>query len=80
MNEFFVAQHHEVDFLPDEPAHVFHGYGQLEVSEVMPIEVTGMNKRQINTVRSGVYSYGKYHNKKFKTRTKNNLLYVKRII
>ena len=63
-------------FLDTQPAHQKHGYGKLRIGDILTIDSSEEERVRI---RAGISSYSKYHGKKFQTRTKDGVLYVKRI-
>ena len=63
-------------FLDPQPAHQRYGYGKLRIGEILAIE---SNDEEWAKIRAGISSHGQYHEKKFQTRKKDGVLYVKRI-
>lgn len=63
-------------FKDSEPAHKRHGYGSLEIGEIVSIIP---KDEPIPRIRTAISAYGQYHKKRFTTRTKDGVLYVKRI-
>lgn len=63
-------------FLERKASHERYGYGTLEVGEI--VSITPKNE-SIARIRAAISGYGQYHNKRFRTRTKDGVLYVKRI-
>lgn len=63
-------------FLPELPSHERYGYGSLKVGDVITIKP---KDETINRIRASIGSHAQHRNKRFKTRTKDGILYVKRI-
>lgn len=63
-------------FLDTQPAHQKLGYGKLRIGDILAIESSDEDWVKI---RAGISSHSKYYGKKFQTRTKDGVLYVKRI-
>lgn len=63
-------------FLDTEPAHKRYGYGSLKIGGIVSIPC---NKDEVIKIRSGISSHAQHRNKKFKTRTLDGIMYVKRI-
>lgn len=63
-------------FLPPKASHERYGYGSLKIGEIVSITP---KDESIARIRSAISGYGQYHKKRFTTRTKDGVLYVKRI-
>lgn len=65
-------------FLTDLPVHERLGFGAMKIGEVIQIDLLrhGMTSMQ---ARGHIGSHGAYYGKKFKTKTKGDILHVKRI-
>lgn len=70
----------EVKFREDKPAHERYGYGALRPLETACIDVRDLSPKEVCRIRGGIFSHGKYHNKKFKTKTKKGFIHIKRVI
>lgn len=66
-------------FKSSAPEHVQYGYGSLNVGETTSVDVDDMNTSFVAKLRCGISSHSQYYGKKFQTRTKDGVLYVKRI-
>lgn len=64
-------------YLDDEPAHKRFGFGALWIGEEVEIDLDEMSVRAV-TLRSYVHAHATYHGKKFKTRTINSSMFIKR--
>jgi hypothetical protein len=64
-------------FYPDgDAAHERYGFGKMAIGEVVAVDLNGESAK---TVQIHVHSHGQHYGKKFKTKTRNGSLYVKRI-
>lgn len=63
-------------FYPEgDAAHEHYGFGKLEVGEVIAVALDGITAKALQI---HIHSHGQHYNKKFKTKTRNGSLYVKR--
>ena len=63
-------------FYPDgDAAHERYGFGKLSVGEVLTIDLNGLEAKDLQI---HIHSHGQFRKKKFKTKTRNGCLYVKR--
>ena len=60
-----------------KPAHERHGFGALEVGEIA--KCTCQERGEVKRLQNAVAAYGQYHNKRFRTLTRSNTLFIKRI-
>ena len=65
-------------FTFQEPAKDRYGYGKMEIDEVLEIKNI-MAEGGAAKIRCNIHAYGQYHNKKFKTKTVDGSLFIKRI-
>lgn len=65
-------------FHQDKPNHKLYGYGALRVGDVCEVDLIAHDKTS-NELQRFIHSYGQYTKKKFKTKTLNNIIYIKRI-
>lgn len=65
-------------FLSDFPVHERFGFGSMRVGDVIQIDLDEAGMTSIK-VRGHISSHSQYYNKKFKTKTKGNILHAKRI-
>lgn len=70
------GQMNDIFYPEGDTAHERYGFGKLSVGEVMAVDLGGESAKKVQVY---VHSHGQYYNKKFKTRTRNGSLYVKRI-
>lgn len=65
-------------FFKDLPNHELYGFGALHVGEICAVELIKVSDASIE-IQNFVHSYGQRTGKKFRTKTQNNTLYIKRI-
>ena len=68
-----------IDIFPqDKPNHKLYGFGTLQVGEMCEVDLIMHDKDPIE-IQTAVHSYGQYAKKKFRTKTLNNIIFIKRI-
>lgn len=65
-------------FHKERPNHELYGYGALQVGEICEVELIKHGKTP-SEIQNFVHSYGQRTKKKFRTKTKDSILYIKRI-
>lgn len=65
-------------WLPEDPAHQRYGFGPMSVGDVITIDLEAHNETK-EKIQRHISAHGQYHGKKYKTRSVDGLMYVKRI-
>ena len=65
-------------FLNVLPSYELYGYGALKVGDICKVDLIAQDKTP-REIQTSVHAYGQYAKKKFKTKTLNNIIYIKRI-
>jgi len=66
------------DLFQEHPNHELYGYGSLTIGDICEVDLKAHNKTP-REIQAFVHAYGQYFQKKFKTKTLNGVLYIKRV-
>lgn len=66
------------DIFQDLPNHELYGYGALTVGDICEVDLIA-HKKTARDIQAFAHAYGQYTQKKFKTKTFDGILYIKRV-